>query len=61
VLFECDYPHSDSTWPDTQKVAREETEGLSAPVIEKLMRGNAIRLFDLGGRLAGVTHAGRRS
>ena len=23
VMFECDYPHSDSTWPDTLDVARE--------------------------------------
>jgi predicted TIM-barrel fold metal-dependent hydrolase len=55
VLYECDYPHSDSTWPDTQKMAIEATEGLSPVVIEKLMRGNAIKLFQLEERLSSRT------
>ena len=52
VLFECDYPHSDSTWPDTQTVAQEMTKGLDHDVVDKIMRGNAIRLFGLEDRLA---------
>jgi len=51
VLFECDYPHADSTWPDTAAVAREMTAGLAPAVVEKLMRGNAIRLFRLDERM----------
>ena len=51
VLFECDYPHSDSTWPDTQQVARKMTEGLDPAVVTKIMRGNAIKLFHLEERL----------
>ena len=51
VLFECDYPHSDSTWPDTRSVARELTQGMDDRVVEKLMRGNAIALFSLEERL----------
>ncbi len=47
TTFETDYPHTDSTWPDTLKVARELTEGLSPEVIRKLMRGNAIRMLSL--------------
>jgi len=61
VLFECDYPHSDSTWPDTQAVAREMTEGLDAVVVEKLMRGNAIKLFALDDRLAPAVESSARS
>jgi predicted TIM-barrel fold metal-dependent hydrolase len=47
TTFETDYPHTDSTWPDTLKVAQELTEGLSPEVIRKLMRGNAIRMLSL--------------
>ncbi len=57
VLFECDYPHADSTWPDTRQVAEELTHGLEAGVVEKLMRGNAIRLFGLDERLASAVPA----
>lgn len=47
VLFETDYPHSDSTWPDCQKTAKEQTEGagLDEVATEKVVRGNARRLF----------------
>jgi predicted TIM-barrel fold metal-dependent hydrolase len=50
VMFECDYPHQDSTWPHTRKVAEEMTRGLDAAVVEKIMRGNAIRLYGLAAR-----------
>ncbi len=55
VLFECDYPHADSTWPDTRKVAEEMTAGLTPGVVDKLMRTNAIELFGLGERLAATS------
>jgi len=48
VMFECDYPHQDSTWPHTRKIAEEMTAGMGPAVVEKIMRGNAIRLFGLG-------------
>ena len=49
VLFETDYPHGDSTWPDCLEVARRQTTaaGLADDVIEKIIRGNARRLFGL--------------
>ena len=47
VLFECDYPHQDSTWPHTRKVAEEMTRGMDPAVVEKVMRGNAIKLLQL--------------
>ena len=47
VMFEVDYPHSDSTWPDSRAVAAEIMGGLDAGVVHKLVRGNAINLFGL--------------
>jgi predicted TIM-barrel fold metal-dependent hydrolase len=61
VLFECDYPHADSTWPGTRSVAEAMTAGLDAAVVEKLMRGNAIRLFALDERLDSVGRLSARS
>ena len=41
VTYETDYPHSDSTWPDSRRIAEEQTHGLSSDAIEAIMRGNA--------------------
>src|SRR3954454_3729567 len=48
ATFETDYPHVDSTWPHTKKVAWEHVAGLSEDVTYKLLRGNAIRMLELG-------------
>jgi predicted TIM-barrel fold metal-dependent hydrolase len=48
VMFEVDYPHSDSTWPDSRAVAAEIMAGLEPDVVRKLVRGNAISLLGLG-------------
>jgi len=47
VLFETDYPHQDGTWPHTEAVARELFAGCSQDAIDRMVRGNAIRLFGL--------------
>jgi predicted TIM-barrel fold metal-dependent hydrolase len=47
VVFEMDYPHSDTNWPDTTEVARKETAGLSPEMVEKVVRGNAMKLLGL--------------
>jgi predicted TIM-barrel fold metal-dependent hydrolase len=49
IMFETDYPHSDSTWPACQDVARRITEsaGLSPKETWQLLRGNAIECFGL--------------
>jgi predicted TIM-barrel fold metal-dependent hydrolase len=47
VTFETDYPHTDSTWPDTEAVATELMQGLAPDVVEKIMRGNARRMLSL--------------
>jgi predicted TIM-barrel fold metal-dependent hydrolase len=47
VMFEVDYPHSDSTWPDTKAVALEIMAGLPDATVAKLVRTNAIKLLGL--------------
>lgn len=49
ITFEVDFPHADSTYPNTEKVATKicEQAGLNDDEIYALMRGNAIRAFGL--------------
>ncbi len=47
ITYESDYPHSDSTWPNTAQRALEQMAGLSDEQIWKVVRGNAIKLFGL--------------
>ncbi|CUU55276.1 Predicted metal-dependent hydrolase, TIM-barrel fold [Parafrankia irregularis] len=46
VMLECDYPHSDSTWPDTSKLASGWLAHLSEDVQHKIAVGNACRVYD---------------
>ena len=47
VTFETDYPHTDSTWPNTKHVAEDMMAGLDAEAVYKIVRGNAIRMLQL--------------
>jgi predicted TIM-barrel fold metal-dependent hydrolase len=47
VTYESDYPHSDSTWPHTAKIAEEQTADLSDEIVYKVLRGNAIKMLHL--------------
>jgi len=47
VTFETDYPHTDSTWPETKAIATKMVAGLPDDVVYKIMRGNAIRMLSL--------------
>ena len=47
ITFETDYPHTDSTWPHTKKVAEEMVAGIDDESVYKIMRGNAIRMLHL--------------
>jgi predicted TIM-barrel fold metal-dependent hydrolase len=47
VTFETDYPHTDSTWPDSKTIAEGYMAGLADDVVFKVMRGNALRMLDL--------------
>ena len=45
VMIECDYPHSDTTWPHSIKLAHERLAGLPEEVQYKILRGNAEKLY----------------
>jgi predicted TIM-barrel fold metal-dependent hydrolase len=47
VTFEVDYPHTDSTFPDTVALATEMFAGLTDEQRYKVCRGNAIRMLHL--------------
>ena len=47
ITFETDYPHTDTTWPDTKKIATEMLLGVPDTIVYKLLRGNAIKMLEL--------------
>jgi predicted TIM-barrel fold metal-dependent hydrolase len=47
ATFETDYPHVDSTWPDSKKIAEELHAELGDDLTYKVLRGNAIRMLSL--------------
>ena len=47
MTFETDYPHTDSTWPHTEKLAREMFADLDDEALYKICRGNAITMLGL--------------
>ena len=47
VMFETDYPHQDGTFPHSRQVAEDLFGHLDADSVQKIARGNAIRLFGL--------------
>ncbi len=47
TTFETDYPHTDSTWPNTLALAEKMFADLTPEVRYKIIRGNAIRMLSL--------------
>jgi len=47
ITFETDYPHTDSTWPDSKQVAQDLMGHLPDDVVYKILRGNAIKMLSL--------------
>jgi hypothetical protein len=47
LMFEVDYPHSDTTFPNSRQIATERFSQVPADEAYKIFRGNAIRLFNL--------------
>lgn len=45
VMIESDYPHADSTWPDTQAVVRRDLGGLDDAAVRKVCFENAAGLY----------------
>ncbi|MFI5958881.1 amidohydrolase family protein [Cryptosporangium sp. NPDC051539] len=47
VMIETDYPHTDSTWPNSIEVAHKQLAGLPDDVKRKILQTNAARVFGL--------------
>jgi predicted TIM-barrel fold metal-dependent hydrolase len=47
LMFETDYPHADGTYPHTYQHALKQFEGVDEQKRYKILRGNAIRIFEL--------------
>ncbi|CAM5483880.1 Amidohydrolase OS=Streptomyces microflavus OX=1919 GN=Smic_47620 PE=4 SV=1 [Streptomyces microflavus] len=47
VLYETDYPHSDSAWPKSREVGEAQMGHLAPDVVDRIVRGNAIDLLGL--------------
>jgi predicted TIM-barrel fold metal-dependent hydrolase len=47
LVFETDYPHQDSTWPDTPDLVAEIAQRVTPEELEMLVRTNAIAMLDL--------------
>jgi predicted TIM-barrel fold metal-dependent hydrolase len=49
ICFETDYPHTDTTWPDSKEYVEKMVAdaGLDDETAYKVLRGNAIRILDL--------------
>jgi predicted TIM-barrel fold metal-dependent hydrolase len=45
IMIETDYPHSDSTWPNSMTLAKQQLGHLDPDIQYKILRGNAERLF----------------
>jgi predicted TIM-barrel fold metal-dependent hydrolase len=45
IMIETDYPHIDSTWPDSQDVLAEQLEGLPEHEVELITHRNALSLY----------------
>ena len=45
IVLESDYPHGDSSWPDTQEKWRRQFEGIPADEVARMAWGNASELF----------------
>ncbi len=47
ITWECDYPHSDTTWPEAPEILWRSLEGVSEEDIAKITHENALRGFRL--------------
>jgi predicted TIM-barrel fold metal-dependent hydrolase len=47
ICFETDYPHTDTTWPNTKVYIEKMLAGFDDQVAYKVLRGNAIKMLEL--------------
>ena len=48
IMWECDYPHADTTWPDSQAIALDTLKvgGVNDEEADLITHGNAERVFN---------------
>ncbi|HEY8514703.1 MAG TPA: amidohydrolase family protein [Candidatus Binatia bacterium] len=47
ITWECDYPHSDTTWPRSPEILMKSLEGVPDDEVNKITHENALRIFRL--------------
>ena len=47
IMIETDYPHSDSSWPDTQELLAEQFGDMPQSEVDQITFGNAVELYRL--------------
>ena len=47
ITWECDYPHSDTTWPNAPEILMRSLDGVPDDEINKMTHENAMREFRL--------------
>ena len=47
LMWANDFPHSDSTWPWSQEIIKEQTEGLTQQQKERILRDNCAQLYGI--------------
>ena len=57
ITWECDYPHSDTTWPEAPEILARSLGGVSDDEINKMTHENAMREFRAGLIFASVPRA----
>jgi predicted TIM-barrel fold metal-dependent hydrolase len=50
LVFEVDYPHQDSTWPDTAEIVDRIAARVGAGELERIVRTNAVEMLSLDPR-----------
>ncbi len=45
ITWECDYPHSDSTWPHSPEAMAKQVEGVPEDEVAKITYENAMRIY----------------
>ena len=45
MTWECDYPHSDSSWPNSPESVAKQLDGVTDDIVDKITYQNAMRIF----------------
>jgi predicted TIM-barrel fold metal-dependent hydrolase len=48
IMWSSDYPHSETTWPHSQKIIGDIFERIPADEVKKIVRDNCVKLYGIG-------------